>query len=137
MGLRRLERGMERAAESKPQLSPGQVSPYALMAAILFHVGSTEKICAKDAETGEDIEAEVCPVGIEREKGALVCVVDVEKIIHFCTNHYDYKLRYENGHAVISFEKRSPERTVLLDASGKQADLGHSKTIQALLDRMS
>lgn len=90
-----------------------QITPYAILAAILFNLDKTETVKVKADDQAEDIEVLSNCVGLAVQDDALVCMLRMDKIMHFATSTYNFQFKIEDGHAVISFEKATPAPTLL------------------------
>lgn len=113
---------------------PVEINPLALLAAVLFNAGKTEKIKVKPDDGGEEIEVDSACIGIEEEGDALVCILTVDKLMHFMQTAYDFKFRINNGMAILSFEKQEAAPT-LLNANGQKIAT-ESEVVQKLMERL-
>lgn len=112
-----------------------EITPYAILAAVLFNINKTEKAKVKPDDSEDEIEIDVRTVGVETEKDASVCIMPMEKIMHYATIPYDYKVRVQDGHLIVSFERRNEIKAHIYGANGKQVST-ESPAIKRLLDRM-
>lgn len=112
-----------------------EITPYAILAAVLFNVNKTEKIKVKPDDGDEEVDVEVRSIGLETEKDALVCIMPMEKLMHYATVPYDYKVRVRDGHAIVSFEKRNEVKAHIYGTNGKVLQ-SESPAVKRLLDRM-
>lgn len=113
----------------------GEIKLEAVLSAILFYLGTTEKIKVKPDDASPEIEIEVTPVGIMKEDEALVCVIPVEKVFKYASIPYEFKVIAKDGHLIIAIEKQY-NKTALYTANGQRA-VTSSPTIDRLLTKLS
>lgn len=111
-----------------------EISPYALLAAVLFGATETMTIPRKADDSDEIINEEVPVVNVDREEDALVCVMPLERVLHFATTVYDFRFAAQNGVATITIERRH-EAPRLYKANGQKAVV-MSPQIERILERM-
>ena len=99
------------------------VNPYALLAAIISHMGETitQKVRADDA--AKDINAELPAIDIRKEGDTFLCAMPLKFIEHFMKIQYEMTfeiLQHTDGDTigVIGFQK-TDEAPRLLTADGK------------------
>lgn len=97
-----------------------EINPYAVLAAILFNINKTENVQVQADDSSEPIEMEVRSVGVEAEGDACVCIIPIEKVLHYMQVPHSFRLKIEDGHAIISFEKQSEIKQALYAANGQK-----------------
>lgn len=113
-----------------------QINPYVVLAAILFNLNKTKKVMIKPDDASPEIEVELGCVGVQTEEDiATVCVFPMEEFIKFQSIPYDFSMRVDNGHVIISFEKHY-KKTALFTANG-EAIATKSPVIERLLTKLS
>lgn len=118
--------------------APVQITPYAILAAILFNLDKTEQAKVKADDSGEDVTIDAPVVSVECEGDALVCAIPTDKVAHFAETVYDCKIMSKSGHMLISFERRKDGGGIaLVAANGKPIAPQNSAAINKLLERMS
>ena len=111
-----------------------QITPYAILAAILFNLDKTETVKVKPDDQQDEIEVLSDCVGLVVQDEALVCMIRMDKIMHFATSTYNFQFKVEDGHAIISFDKASPAPTLV--AANGQAIIHESPLIKELTERL-
>lgn len=112
-----------------------QLSPFAMLAAVLFNLNKTTTIKVKPDDSQEEVDVQARIVGIQVDgDDAAICVMPLESVIHFMQFPYDVKVKVDNGHVLISFEKQSDAPTILTQDGNKIAL--ESDKIDKLLERM-
>ena len=99
------------------------VSPLAIMAALVFHTGEEENAKIQPDDGAEAIKTRVPVIELLRDVNGEVgaCVIPMRKIMTFIQNVYDVQfamIRRENGGVgddcmLVTFEKRSNTATIL------------------------
>ena len=112
-----------------------QITPVAILAAILFNLNKTETIKVPVDDSVEEVEVQAPCVGIEQTDEAIVCIIPMDKIIHFAINSYDFQFRVEQGIAVVSFEKHVFTGADLYAANGSKV-AKQSEVIKELLEKL-
>lgn len=110
------------------------ISPIALLAAVLFGATETMTIPRKVDDSDEIVEEEIPVLNVEREENALVCVLPLERVLHFATTIYDFRFAAANGVATITIERRA-EHPRLYQPNGQRAVV-MSPQIERILERM-
>lgn len=95
-----------------PQQTTPQISPFAILAGILFNINKAEKITVQPDDSSEPVEIMTRCVGLESDGDALVCILPVEKVMHFAENVYDCNVKIDAGHMLVCFEKRQNTPTI-------------------------
>lgn len=112
------------------------ISPFAILAAILFHVNESEEMTVVPDDSTESQQMSVEVVSIAKEKDAVVCVIPLKKIIKYAQIPYNFQLRSENGQAIISFEKQDSPAVTTLVAPNGQPIANKSDTVLKLLEKL-
>jgi hypothetical protein len=114
-----------------------QIRTEALLAAILFNVDKTEEVEIRQDDSAESRKVACHIVGIETEGDACVCVVPLEKVLHFAQTTYDFRVRIDNkaGMAVIELERRK-DGGGILTATGKPV-VTQSPAIRRCMERLN
>lgn len=100
---------------------PVQLTPYAILAAILFNLNKQEPVSVvPDDGSADPVEVLSDVIGIEAEGDAIVCVIPADKVMHFANHTYDCQVLGKDGHLFVTFERRK-DGGGLLTADGKRA----------------
>lgn len=127
----------------EPKVANIQISPLAILAAVLFNADSYEKVKTKADDSDVEIEVEVPTVQIEREPNGIACCIPLNKILHYVKNNYEMQFKVvapegaldnNDSIAVIIFEKAA-KHSVLLGANG-QAVRSESPMFSRIMDRV-
>lgn len=120
---------------NQPQQAGVQIKTQAILAAILFNLGKTEKVkITPDDGSGKEIEVESAIVGLESKDDALVCVIPMDRVYHFATTPYEAVTMVQGDMVIVTFEKQKPASRILT-ATGRPV-AHQSDTIKELLARL-
>lgn len=111
---------MKEVKQTIPRQPSVEINPYAVLAAVLFNINKTELVKVKPDDASPEVEMEVRSVGVETEDDACICVIPIEKILHYMQHPHSFRLRVEDGHAILSFEKQSEIKQALFAANGQK-----------------
>ena len=111
-----------------------QISPYAVLAAVLFNVGKTEVLRIKPDDSTQEFDVTADIISIEREGDAAVCLIPMERIIQFASQVYDCKMSVDGAVMLVTFEKRA-QTSGLVTATGQEI-VPQSSKIQELIGRL-
>lgn len=126
----------------KPQLAQVNISPLAMLAAVLFHADTFEKIKVKPDDSTEVEEVEIPTIQIQKEEEGVACEMPLKRLIHFATTTYNMNFRVlrsgndltdENAAAIITFEKATTAAKIL-NLNGK-AIATESKVLNKVMDK--
>lgn len=126
----------------EPKAQNVNISPLAMLAAVLFHADTFEKIKVKADDSGEVQDIEVPTVQIQKEDEGVACVIPLKRILHFALHTYNMNFRVirpegelteDNSAAVITFEKATVAARIL-NANGK-AIATESKILNKTMER--
>jgi hypothetical protein len=114
-----------------------QITPYAILAAVLFNINKPEEVEIPADDGGEPIKVMAESIAIESEGDALVCVIPIEKVLHFAQTVYDCKVRIDNanGAMFVTFEQKK-DGGGLVAANG-QPIATQSFAINKLMERLN
>ncbi len=103
-----------------------QITPLSMLAAVLFNADKVQKTMVTPHDSDKEMEIASPVVDIRYIDDGVVCLLPLEKIMHFALNAYAMEFRVirpngdmtdERAMGVITFEKR--EESSLLSAEGK------------------
>lgn len=119
-----------------------QISPVALLAAVLYHCTDTVKAMVKPDDSDTEIEIDVPLISVQKEADTVVCMIPMSKIMHFATHVYDMQfnvakpkddLTDDNAMAVVAF---SPHKgSLLVNGAGSPISTGNN-AIDALMKKI-
>ena len=110
------------------------ITPYAILAAVLFYSGKTEVLKVKPDDTSQEVEVTANIISIESDNDACVCMIPMDKVIKFAMQVFDCKVQIDGAVMLITFEKRAAT-SGLVTATGQQI-LPKSEKIQELISRL-
>lgn len=111
-----------------------QINPFAILAAVLFHINDIEPIMLKMDDSEEEKEVQANVVAIEKEDNAVLCILPMEKILKYAQAPYDFKFDVRNGHGILFFEKQY-NKTPIYSHNGQQVT-SKSIAFQRLLEKL-
>lgn len=112
------------------------ISPWAILAAVLFHARSTVPVMVKPDDASPEVEIQASLIGIEQTEDALVCMLPLELVTHFASQMYDAQFIVNGNTAILSFEKHIYTGADLYSANGTKVPK-KSDVIQGLIEKLN
>lgn len=120
--------------DEKVKIQDVKISYLAMLAAVLFHGQDLMKAKLKMNDSGEEVEAEIPVVQIEKEPDGneLVCLIPMKALMHYTQVSYNMQFRVlqakedltgEHATAAIAF-KRADNAPHLYGANGQKFQSG-------------